>query len=128
MNSSDSPKHNLVIRDKKLPTSVRNDNLNWQTSAEGQARRAEAKQQQTNVQGAINDALMEKKRQTGSMGMKDSEYHALLGRVGEQFSQHTVFGAAGKRKPATTKTFKQVRVFKDGRFQHIMVQVSGPRE
>lgn len=128
MSGTSSPKHNLVIQDKKLPSSVKNSNLNWQASPEGQARRAEALAQQNNIQGAINDALMEKKRQTGTMGMKDADYRALIGRVGEQFSKQTAFGAAGKRLPATAKTYKQVRVFKDGKYQTVMVQVGGPKE
>ncbi|MYB02005.1 MAG: hypothetical protein F4118_00540 [Acidimicrobiaceae bacterium] len=119
-----SKKHNLVIRDKKLPKNVANDRKNWEHSNEGKHRKKEAQVQQKNFQGALDNAMMKKKRETGTTGMKDHEYRALIGNVGERFSKRTVLGGAGKRLPANTKTYAMRMV--DGKRK--LVQVSGPRD
>lgn len=121
-------KQNLVIHSKKLPTSVENDRRNFEVSTEGKALRGEAAAFQKTFQGTLDDAMRQQKRETGSTGMKPDEMTDLLGDTNERHSARTIFGEAGKRKPATAKTYKQKRVLVDGEWQNEMVQVSGPKE
>jgi len=118
-------KSNLVIQDKKLPSSVKNDNLNWQNSAEGKVRRQQAAEHQSKLQSACNDAMIKAKRERGTTGMKDTEYQAIIGNIMEQNSARTAFGSLGKRKPATTKTFGFVTLANG---EKKLMQISGPMD
>lgn len=116
---------NLVIHDKKLPGSVKNDNLNWANSAEGKIRRKQAAEHQGKLQSACNDAMIKAKRERGTTGMKDTEYRSIIGNIMEEHSARNAFGAIGKRKPATTKTFGFVKL-PNG--EKKLMQISGPME
>lgn len=112
------PKTNLVIRDKKLPHNVKNENLNWQSSTEGKFRRKEAAEHQKNIQSACNDAMIKQKQETGTTGMKDSQYRAVIGEIMERHSGRDL----GRKVPSTSKVFA-FRVV-NGKKQ--LVQVAGP--
>ena len=114
---------NLVIHDKKLPSSVKTDNLNWSNSAEGKIRRKQAVEHQGKIQSACNDAMIRAKRERGTTGMKDGEYRAIIGSIMEEHSARNAFGAIGKRKPATTKTFGFVKLSNG---EKKLMQISGP--
>lgn len=120
---NEKTKTNLVIHDKKLPTSVVNDNKNWANSAEGKIRRKQASEHQGKLQSACNDAMIRAKRERGTTGMKDAEYHAIIGNIMEEHSARNAFGAIGKRKPATTKTFGFVKL-PNG--EKKLMQIAGP--
>ena len=97
--------------------------MNWQNSAEGKVRRKQAAAHQSKLQNACNDAMIQAKRERGTTGMKDTEYHAIIGNIMEQHSARNAFGAIGKRKPATTKTYGFVTL-PNG--EKKLMQISGP--
>lgn len=88
-------------------------------------RRKQAAEHQSKLQNACNDAMIKAKRERGTTGMKDNEYHAIIGNIMEQHSARNAFGAIGKRKPATTKTFGFVRL-PNG--EKRLMQIAGPEE
>ena len=122
-------KPNIVIHSKKLPESVANDRKNFDSSTDGKAMRAEAAGFQKKWQGSIDEAMLSQKRETGSTGFaKNQDYDDIIDETYDRNTVRTVFGQSGKRKPAGAKTYIMRRVLVAGKWQHKMVQVSGPRD
>lgn len=100
----------MLIRDKKLPTTVEQERQELYRSKKGKELLAGAQKLQNEIQGIADKAMLEAKQKKGTTGMDFNELDNVL----DEFSDHShtpAVAAVSRTSSAVTRY-----VFKDGKF------------
>ena len=92
----------MLIRDKKLPSTVEEDRKNLYASSKGKELLAGANKLQSEIQGIANAAMASSKEKRGTTGMPNNELENVMDRV-DSHSHKPAVGAVSKSSRAVVR-------------------------
>ena len=104
----------MLIRDKKLNSTVEEERKNLYASTKGKELLAGAQQLQNEIQGIADTAMVESKQKRGTTGMPFNELNNIMDKFGEHSHKPATGNWGSKTSSAVTRY-----VFRNGRLECI---------